>query len=245
MRLPPLSRPSSHYLALLGVVLVVVALLIGWRVSRPSPPQTTNTSVPDDATAASPPWRYGSADARFTLVLYADMECPYCKAYFPILKHWIDQHPEARLQWQHLPLPMHEPAASKLAALAECAGEQGGQRAYWNAVAWIYQHTRGDGQGLPADVRYPDLTPALQTCVDGEHAQAIVQTQAREAARDGISATPALRLRDERSGQSLLLHGPVEGDALLSALDFLDAGQSPAPPPEPEEMSADTGDMPR
>src|SRR3546814_6547647 len=43
---------------------------------------------------AGPPWLYGRADARFTVVGYADLECPYCRAYFPALKRWIDAHPE-------------------------------------------------------------------------------------------------------------------------------------------------------
>lgn len=246
MSFPPFPRPSSRrQVWLLCIVFALPLILLAGRLSPRSPPtQTDQPAIPD--TAASPPWRHGPADARFTLILYADLECPYCKAYFPVLKQWVDRHPEARLQWHHLPLPMHEPAASTLACLAECVGEQSGQAAYWDAVSWIYQHTRSDGQGLPANARYPGLTPKLQACLDGESARATVQAQARESARDGIAATPTLRVRDERSGQSLLLHGPVEGDALLSALDFLDASPSPIPSPVPEGMSAaDAGDMPR
>src|SRR3546814_12901129 len=73
-------------------------------------------------------WLYGRADARFTVVGYADLECPYCRAYFPALKRWIDAHPEVNWQWHHLPLSMHEPAATAEARLAACAGETGGDR---------------------------------------------------------------------------------------------------------------------
>ncbi|MBV6791648.1 DsbA family protein [Xanthomonas euvesicatoria] len=240
MRPPPFSRAPSRRLVWLGIAAVALALLVGGFVLRPRPSQTSDTTIPRSTTpAAGPPWRYGAADARFTLILYADFECPYCKAYFPVIKTWVDQHPDARLQWHHLPLPMHEPAASKLASLAECVGETGGQAAYWNAATWIYQHTRGDGLGLPDGTRYPDLTPDQQACLDGGHAQAAVQTQAREGVRDGVTATPTLRLRDEHTGQSLLLHGPVEGDALLSALDFLAAGQPPTVPSDPAAMPDD------
>ncbi|MDU8475563.1 thioredoxin domain-containing protein, partial [Pseudomonas syringae pv. actinidiae] len=44
-------------------------------------------------------WVYGSREARFTIVEYADLECPYCKDYFPHLKAWVDQHPDVNLQW--------------------------------------------------------------------------------------------------------------------------------------------------
>lgn len=35
-------------------------------------------------------WTYGPARADYTLTLYSDLECPYCKAFQPIAKHWID-----------------------------------------------------------------------------------------------------------------------------------------------------------
>jgi hypothetical protein len=52
----------------------------------------------------------------------------------------------------------------------------------------------------------------------------VIHAQAEEAAQHGVSVTPALRLRDRESGKTLLLHGPVEGDALLSAIDLLPPG---------------------
>nr|HPK33371.1 disulfide bond formation protein DsbA [Ottowia sp.] len=52
------------------------------------------------------------------------------------------------------------------------------------------------------------------------------------------------RLQDRQSGKTLLLHGPVEGDALLSAIDLLAA--SAAAEPASKEMPAESlGDMPR
>ena len=87
---------------------------------------------------------------------YADLECPFCRAYFVVLKRWIDAHPEVSWQWHHLPLPLHEPAASAGARLVECVGEAGGQAAFWRQAAeWVYTHTRGDGQGLPRACAIP------------------------------------------------------------------------------------------
>src|SRR3546814_6600177 len=94
-------------------------------------------------------------------------------------------------------------------------------RSFWQAVAWLYSNTRGDCQGLPEGLRYPDLTPAMQGCLDSERPDAVIRAQAVEAAQKGIAATPALQLRDRESGKPLLLHGPVEGDALLSDIDTI------------------------
>ncbi|MFP5474942.1 MAG: disulfide bond formation protein DsbA, partial [Gammaproteobacteria bacterium] len=54
----------------------------------------------------------------------------------------------------------------------------------------------------------------------------------------------SLRLHDRETGKAILLQGPIEGDALLSAMDMLAAGDPAATPTS--EMPADVvGDMPR
>lgn len=211
------------------VTLSVPLLLLVWFHSAPP---------------SGPPWLYGRTDARYTLTEFADLECPYCRTYILVLKPWIDAHPEVRLQWHHLPLPMHEPAASQGARLVECVGEAGGPRAFWQAVEWMYAHTRGDGQGLPDGLRYPNLTPAAQQCLQSDRPDALIRAHLASAAENGIKVTPTLRLQDRLSGKTLLLHGPVEGDALLSAMDQLAAGGGGAS--GSKEMPADSiGDMPR
>lgn len=214
----PLSR-WQRGIGIAGAALAVVALLL-MRVG-PWVPHAHPSGQRADTTAAGPPWVYGHADARFTIVEYADLECPYCKAYFPVLKQWIDAHPEVNWQWHQLPLSMHEPAAMQEARLAECAGEADGTSAFWQTVAWIYQHTGSNGQGLPAGVLPPDMTPRVKACLDSVRPDAVIRTQAQTAAHEGIDATPTLQLRDHRSGRTLTLQGAEEGDALLSAFDWL------------------------
>ena len=243
------SRP----VALVAVLLVVALIATVWLGMQPQAPIAEDVSTsadfkpaptPASATTTGPPWRYGRDDARFTVVEYADLECPFCRAYFAVLKRWIDAHPDVSWQWHHLPLPLHEPAASAGARLVECVGEAGGQAAFWQAAEWVYTHTRGDGQGLPEGLRYPDLTPAAQQCLDSDRPDALIRAQSASAAQEGIKVTPTLRLQDRQSGKTLLLHGPVEGDALLSAIDLLAA--SAAAEPASKEMPAESlGDMPR
>jgi len=168
-----------------------------------------------------PPWRYGAADARFTVVFYADLECPYCKDYSPQLRRWIAANPDVNLQWHHLPLPMHEPAASQAARWVECVGKTGGNTAFWSAVRWAYANTRSDGHGVVDLGAFPDTSAALKACAASEQVATIVRAQADEAQASGITATPSLRLIDNASGQSMVLPGQVPGDVLLSAIDLL------------------------
>lgn len=218
--------PRLHWM----VAGILAAGLLGWLLYRtPGAPAPRTGAEVAQAHPAGPPWRHGPADARLTLTLYADLECPFCKAYYPTLMAWIDAHPETSLRWHHLPLAMHDPEASRLARVAECAGEAQGHEAFFDAIAWLYQNTRGDGQGLPTDHGWPGLTTAIQACLDSAPPTAIVRAQAEEALRSGINATPTVRLEDSLTGKSLLLHGPVEGDALLSALDLVASEETVGP----------------
>uniref|UniRef100_UPI00372D5A41 DsbA family protein n=1 Tax=Xanthobacter autotrophicus TaxID=280 RepID=UPI00372D5A41 len=220
LSLPPRTRYRS---ALLMVVVLIALGTLVWRSGQPpaSPVSVRTTGSASRTPPAGPTWLHGQADARFTITLYADLECLYCKAYYPVLKAWIDRHPHTALGWHHLPLPLHEPAATRLAVLAECAGEIGGQAAFWDTVTWIYQHTLGDGRGLSDKMQVPGMTPAVQACLDSDQPKEAVQAQVQDAEHDGIDATPTLKLTDRSSGRTLVLAGPIEGDTLLSALDLL------------------------
>lgn len=236
--------------ATIGLILVAVAVsaaFLIWVLALRGP-SSQHLNDPT-AEAMGPPWLYGHLNARFTVVSYADLECPFCQAYFPILRQWINTHPEVNWQWHHLPLAFHEPAATQGARLAECAGEMGGRTAFWQTIAWVYQHTRSDGLGVPTDTPISGLTSELQTCLESTRPDAAIQAQAAEAAQAGVVATPTLRLIDNHIGTDLLLPaGPVEGDALISAIDLLIAmaGEAAKESVTTSEMPADVvGDMPR
>ena len=126
--------------------------------------------------------------------------------------------------------------------------EESGRLGHGEAVHGVSRRpSLEESQGLPEGLRYPDLTPAMQGCLDSDRPDAVIRAQAAEAAEQGIAATPALQLRDRETGKTLLLHGPVEGDALLSAIDLLAAGNTTvAEPAHPPDMPAGVaGDMPR
>ncbi|HCM5830640.1 DsbA family protein [Klebsiella pneumoniae] len=245
--LSPFPKDRLRRLAWPTVVttLTILALLL-WRLWTP-PPQAPSHQVSSVEGSPPPPstshWQQGSTDARFILILYADLECPYCKDYYPVLVDWVARQRDIRLQWHHLIVPSHEPAASYLASLAECAGNSGGHATYWKMITWLYQHTRGNGEGLPADAIPPGLNPAMQACIDSEWSGRVIRTQVGQARQDGVLATPSLRVVDQQTNRSMLLTGPIQGDVLLSALDLLSA--PPASDEAPELSAGVAGDKPR
>ncbi|WP_435380223.1 thioredoxin domain-containing protein [Burkholderia sola] len=205
-----------------------LALLLVGFLTRPSGEPALPSAPVSGSPRAVPPWLLGNPDGRFTLTLYADLECPFCRSYFPLLKRWVSSNADVALQWHHLPLAAHEPAASAEARLAECAAESGGQTAFWQTIEWVYAHTRSNGQGLPDGLRYPGLTPAIEQCLASERPDAVIRAQAVESITGGVTATPSVRLQDRETGKAILLVGPIEGDALLSAMDMLATGDQPA-----------------
>lgn len=224
----PSHQPFGWGAVLLGVILLAPLGLLAWHLAdRPASQLSllADTGRGFGVFPPGPPWLYGKAGARYTLTLHADLECPYCKTYFPLLKSWIDKHPDTMLEWSHLPLPIHEPAATELALMAECVGEAEGHAAFWDAATWIYRHTRSDGRGLPPGVTYSGITPTVKACVTSDRAKSVVRAQMQAAAAENIDATPTVKIRDSETGKSLLLPGPVDGDALLSALDLVSADE--------------------
>ncbi|MGE4593345.1 DsbA family protein [Alcaligenes sp.] len=240
-------RPHRQRRWLWVLTVGLVTLLLIWLMSRSPGEFSPRPAVPTaEVLVDGPPWQTGNPKSRFTLTLYADLECPFCRAYFPQIKRWVGDNTDVTLHWHHLPLTAHEPAASAEARLAECAAESAGHTAFWQAVEWVYANTRGDGQGLPDGLRYPGLTPAIEQCLASERPDAVIRAQAEQAMRSGVSGTPSVRLHDRQTAQSILLKGPIEGDLLLSAMDMLAAGEADTTPdaPIPEMPADDVGDIP-
>ncbi|CAK1327232.1 DsbA-thioredoxin family protein [Burkholderia pseudomallei] len=215
---------GSKTIALLVFVLAIVIGASGYQLALRDRPD-----VAVGATGSAPPWVMGDPHSRYRLIEYADLECPYCRAYFGPLRRWITTHPDVHWEWHHLPLPEHKPAAIHDALIAECAGRLDGQAAFWRAAAWIYTHSRGDGTGLPDDAVPPVDNVRLARCMRDPSIATAIELQAADAARDHITATPTLRLVDRQTGRTLLLSGAVSDDALLSALDLLGDAASSAP----------------
>jgi protein-disulfide isomerase len=67
----------------------------------------------------------GPVDAKLTVVLFSDFQCPFCSRVEPTLKELEAAFPgQVRVVWKHQPLPFH-PNARPAALAAEAAREQG------------------------------------------------------------------------------------------------------------------------
>lgn len=81
--------------------------------------------VPEDAPTIGP------SDAKVTIQVFSDFECPFCGRVMPTLDELRARYPdELRVVWRHLPLPFHRHALSAARA-AEEAHEQAGNDGFW------------------------------------------------------------------------------------------------------------------
>ncbi|MCD5972332.1 DsbA family protein [Pseudomonas quasicaspiana] len=225
-----MKRPMGlHKIAACSIVAIALAVWsyawlhdTGYKPAEPADDQVGMTPLSNTRSGG---WVYGSRGARFTVIEYGDLECPYCKDYFPHLKAWLDQHPDVNLQWHHLPLSMHEPVAGYEARWAECAGIEGGNKAFWMALEIIYQRTRSNGLGVAVNPQVPGLEDrqnAIDECAANDiSVQRTVRSQAHQASLEGVTATPTLVVKDNLTARSIKLEGAPDGDLLLSAIDWL------------------------
>lgn len=166
---------------------------------------------------------YGNPQARFTLVGFSDIECPYCKRFHPTPKELVDgSNGLVNWEWRHLPLEFHNPVAKIEAHAAECVGELAGNKAFWAYISDMFAHTAGNGQGANNL-----LNLAVDLGVDAQDFKECMQSARHEERIDndiamavslGISGTPATILTDNYTGNTQLLGGARPKEAFITAM---------------------------
>lgn len=80
---------------------------------------------------------YGNDRAPVTIVVFADFECPHCRAEAPKLRQVVDQYRgRVRLIFKHFPLQIHPRA--KVAAIACAAAQKQGK--FWEMHDIVFEH---------------------------------------------------------------------------------------------------------
>ncbi|MCB5162621.1 DsbA family protein [Marinomonas algarum] len=166
---------------------------------------------------------YGDLNARFTLVEFSDLECPYCKRFHDTAKEVVDNSAgNVNWQWKHLPLGFHNPVAKQQAIAAECVRDQVGNRAFWVFLDDIFQNTRLNGQGVP-DLNAiisgvgADVDKVNQCMSEGSFEQK-VESDIQLATSNGVNGTPATFVVDSYTGKSQLLGGAQPTEAIMSVI---------------------------
>ncbi|HET9551642.1 MAG TPA: thioredoxin domain-containing protein [Anaeromyxobacteraceae bacterium] len=212
----------------------------------PAPPPSPYHKV---TVRADDPAR-GPADAKLTVVLFSDFQCPFCGRVEPTLKQLEQAFPgQVRIVWKHQPLPMH-PNARPAALAAEAAREQG---KFWPFHDLLFQNqqalgaTELEGYARQAGLDLRKFKAAVAARA-GEARVAEDQAQAGKVGADGtptmffncrqvVGAVPLEMMRpvaeeELKKADALLAKGAKRGPGFYEkACDANVEAQPPAPPP--------------
>ena len=79
----------------------------------------------------------GPANAPVTIVEFADLQCPACKAALPAIQRLLADEPKARFVFQQYPLTQMHHWAFKAAEYGECVYQQN-PAAFWKFLDAVY-----------------------------------------------------------------------------------------------------------
>jgi protein-disulfide isomerase len=145
----------------------------------------------------------GPADAKVTLIEFADFECPACRQLDVILRDLLPKHPEARLVFKQFPLTEIHPWAMTAALATQCAYQQD-PAAFWKMHDGIY-----DSQDtITADNAWDKLLDLVtqaglnidtyKACIADPATAAQINSSIEEGHGLNITATPTTFVNNRR-----------------------------------------------
>jgi protein-disulfide isomerase len=168
----------------------------------------------------------GNTDARFVVLEYGDLDCPFCRQFQPVMQKVVGACSDVKWVFRHFPLKSH-PYSYQKALLTECAVKvSGSDTAFWPIVDRWYTY-----EGVPSFTD-PELykkmlagttaDPAkVMTCVNEGSASARIDAERDEGKALGFSRTPTVVLVDTKTKAMRLIVGAVSEGELRRALhDF-------------------------
>ncbi len=196
----------------------------------------------------------GPDDAPVTIVMFTDLQCPFCAKAHQEIKAVIDNRPQdVRLVFKHTPLPFHQDAVPA-AVGAIAAGEQG---KFWEFAELAYAHQ--DALAIPQLPVYAEElgldVEKFKKAFETEKSLDPVRTDMELAHSLGVRGTPTFFINGKRAVGALtqdelnaaieeqlqfrqkLVDSGVESADLywrLATLNFEALPQEPAAEPEPE-----------
>jgi len=157
---------------------------------EPPPPEKKEVPAPD----ASSPFK-GGANAKVTIQIFSDFECPFCKRVGPTLAELEKEYGnKVKFVWRHMPLPFHKNAPLASEAAQE-AFAQKGNAGFWQMHDKLFESQGGEG------IERPQLDKIAQSigldmgkfasALDSHKHKAKLDADSEVGSKGGIGGTPA------------------------------------------------------
>jgi len=184
-------------IVLAGVLIAGAILLKGSGTPTTQNPANNAVVVNTAITPVSAQDRVaGNPQAKVTLVMYEDFQCPFCGKFFTDSEQTIrDTYVKnGNVQFVYRDFAFLGPESTQAAQAAECAGDQG---KFWEYHDYLFTHQSGENQGAFSDPHLKsfaktlglDTTAFNQCLTSGKYAQAVANSKT-EASKDGVTGTP-------------------------------------------------------
>lgn len=228
---PTLEKYVTPISVLVGALIIGGALVFGDGGSRPTDagplaPDSAALAAQLDAVAPVSAQDHvrGNPNAEVVVIEYSDTECPFCKQFHPTMQQIRAEYGD-KVAWvyRHFPLDqLHQKARSEAVAL-ECAGEQGGNDAFWKYTDRLYEVTpSNDGleaSELPKIATYVGLdASAFNTCLSSGKYDAHIEADLQNATATGGRGTP-WSIIVAKSGEKYPLSGAQPYEEVKKLID--------------------------
>ena len=156
--------------------------------------------------------------AKVVMIEYSDYECPFCSRHHPTLQALMDEFgDDVAWVYRHFPLTSIHQQAMPAAIAAECAGDLGGNDAFWEMSDALFENQTNLSQAtyekLAADIGL-NAGKFASCLTSGDFVDRINQQQSTGASA-GVTGTPGTFI----NGQ--LIPGAVPIDQVRSIVQSL------------------------
>ncbi len=169
---------------------------------------------------------YGPADAKYSISVFTDIECPYCRKMHGEVKRVVDSS-DGAVNWKviHFPLRRHNPAAAIQAQTLECVKDSYGNRTAWAFLDAMIAETEGNGKGiadLPEFGGDMGLSRSLiSNCLISDDNKGKINADYQRGLDAGITGTPAMMITNNETGRSSLVKGLQDSPAIALEIQKL------------------------
>ena len=154
----------------------------------------------------------GNIDASVKIVEFSDMECPFCKKFHETMKQAMAEYGDD-IAWiyRHFPIEQLHSKAKKSAEASECAGELGGNNAFWRYLDKYFEITPSNNQIDLAEL--PKIAESIglnktqfENCLNSGKYSEKIEAQIQDAENSGARGTPYSIVID-KNGKKYTING--------------------------------------
>ncbi len=138
---------------------------------------------------------YGNKKAKTKVVIYTDLECPYCAMFHPAIKSVVDKsNGEIAMVMRYFPLSFH-PQANEAIDTAECVFSKSGETSYWKFVEGAFDAFGSRTSDAKIDLSAVVVASgankeAVASCVGKGAYTEKIQNDSQNAMDSGLQGTP-------------------------------------------------------